>query len=136
MRRDLMERRLKLLDYHFSGGLTQESAQNLAAEFGVSPDTIWSDYSRRADWIPDLFVLRDGDAKVNELAALLEKALRSAYRQMVMSSGSVKVGALRTVSMIAGQLASLYADTGITKSVWTEFLEKLAKLEEDFDLGA
>ena len=133
MKRSLAERRLKLLDLHFAGGLDQENVENLASEYGVSPDTIWSDYSRRADWIPDLFVLKDATGKVYELIAVLERALTSAYRQMVVSEGPTKIGARRDVYALAGKIHEITEAHGMTPSVYTKFLEELAKLEEKLD---
>lgn len=131
MRLDLVKRRLETLDYFFAGGLSDEAVHSLSTKYSVAPQTIWNDWSRRKDWLPRLFSLRDSDLKVHELAARLEKTLTSAYRTMVMTGNeNTRIGAQRTVAMISEKLSTLYETHGITPSIYTELLERLLILED------
>ena len=135
MRRALVERRLRMLDYYLSGALTEENVKVLAEEFGVSPRAIWSDFTRRVDWIPRLYSMKDAELKVREMAAFLEKTLERAYQLSIMARNEgAQIGAQRNVAMLVGKLHDLYESLGITPSIYTEFMEKLAKLEEELDI--
>jgi hypothetical protein len=101
----------------------------------LSPRTIWSDFNRRADWIPKLYSMKDAELKVREMAAYLEKSLERAYRLMLIARNEGnQIGAQRNVAMLIEKLHDLYEAHGVTPSVYTEFLEELAKVEERLNL--
>lgn len=132
MKRQILERRLKCLDMAFSGLRCSEWIPTVAMNYGVSESAIWSDWSRRDTWLPQITQLNKASFKISELIIRLERATTKAYGLMLTTANeSVRIGAARTVGSLSKTLFDIGSQAGVYPSITKELLEKLAKLEEE-----
>lgn len=134
MKHQILERRLSCLDMAFSGLRCSKWVPTVATNYGVSESTIWSDWSRRDKWLPQITQLEKASFKISELISRLERATAKAYGLMLTTSNeSVKIGAARTVGSLSKILFDIGSQAGVYPSITKELLEKLTKLEEELE---
>jgi len=130
--REILERRLEMLDMSFSGVRTSEWIPILAHRYSVTESAVWSDWGRRDRWLPQLFSLEKGAYKVSELLGRLELAITRAFGLMMSTNNeSVKIGSMRTVDSISKTLYTLGVESGTYPSLLKDLMTKLVKLEEE-----
>jgi len=132
MKRKILERRLEMLDYSFSGLRCSEWIPKIAVKYGVTESCIWSDWSRREAWLPKLVQLDKSSLKMGELIGRLERAMTRAYSLMMTTTNeSVRIGATRTVGSLSKTMFEIGSQAGFYPSLLRDVLEKLSKLEEE-----
>ena len=112
-----------MLDAVSSGLLPSAVVGQLAGKYGVSERCLWSDWQRRAKWVPLLLNLEKygGFAEmVEQKLNAVQKAAWSVY--LKASNDNARVGALRTV------LDALEIHGSIVQT--KEVIERLDRLEE------
>jgi len=120
------------LKYSFSGVSTSEWVPIIADRHGVTESAIWSDWTRRDRWLPQIFSLDKGAYKVSELLGRLELALTKAFALMMSTTNeAVRIGAMRTVDSLSKTLYTLGTESGTYPSLLKDVLNKLASLEEE-----
>jgi len=119
----LLKRRAEMLDAVSTGLHPSAVVGQLAGKYGVSERCLWSDWERRAKWVPVVLDLEKfagfGD-EVREKLNAVQKAAWSIY--LKASNDNARVGALRTV------LEALEVHGEIVQTA--EVIERLTKLEE------
>lgn len=120
------------MNYSFSGVRTSEWIPILAHRYEVSESAIWSDWSRRGRWIPEIVQLDKSSLKMGELFVRLERALTKAYSLMMTTSNeAVRIGATRTVGTLTKTLFDIGSQAGVYPSLLKDVMDKLVKLEEE-----
>jgi len=118
----LLKRRTEMLDAVSTGLHPSAVVGQLAGKYGVSERCLWSDWERRAKWVPLLLGLEKyagfGEMVEQRLNAV-QKAAWSVY--LKASNDNARVGALRTV------LEALEIHGNIVQT--REVVERLDKLE-------
>jgi TRAP-type mannitol/chloroaromatic compound transport system substrate-binding protein len=119
----LLKRRAEMLDAVSTGLHPSAVVGQLAGKYGVSERCLWSDWQRRAKWVPLLLNLEKyagfADMVERKLNAV-QKAAWSIY--LKASNDNARVGALRVV------LEALEVHGEIVQTA--EVIERLTKLEE------
>lgn len=101
MRRDLSERRKRMLKAYHRDGLTGELVRGLSSEYGVSESAIYTDWNRRDTWLPDLIQLNDAQLVLNETFAELNHVKNASWTIYETSNNdSARVGALNQISKV------------------------------------
>lgn len=132
MNQQILERRLRCLDMAFSGLRCSKWIPTVAMEYGVSESAVWSDWGRRAIWLPQITQLDKAAFKISELISRLERASTKAYGLMITTPNeNVRIGAARTVGSLSKIMFEIGSQAGVYPSITKELLEKLAKLEEE-----
>jgi hypothetical protein len=119
----LLKRRAELLDAVSTGLHPSAVVSQLAGKYGVSERALWSDWERRARWVPLLLNLEKyaGFAEmVEQKLNAVQKAAWSIY--LKASNDNARVGALRVV------LDALEIHGSIVQT--KEVIERLDRLEE------
>jgi len=119
----LLKRRAEMLDAVSTGLHPSAVVGQLAGKYGVSERCLWSDWERRAKWVPivvDLEKFAGFGDEVREKLNAVQKAAWSIY--LKASDDNARVGALRTV------LEALEVHGEIVQTA--EVIERLTKLEE------
>jgi len=130
--RRILERRLDCLDYSFSGLRCSEWIPIIAGRYGVSESALWSDWSRRDAWLPQIIQLDKSAFKMSELIGRMERAATKAYSTMLATSNeNVRIGAARIVGSLSKTMFDIGSQAGIYPSVMKSLLEKLVMLEEE-----
>jgi len=119
----LLKRRVEMLDAVSTGLHPSVVIGQLAGKCGVSERCLWSDWERRAKWVPAILDLEKfagfGDEVKKKLDAV-QKASWNIY--LKASNDSARVGALRTV------LDALGLHSEIIQTA--EIIDRLGRLEE------
>ena len=131
MKQSLVERRLLCLKRSFSGVKVSEWCREVAAEYGVSENTVRKDWARRARWLPALVNLPTAEGEATELVARLKMAMQTAFKKLSSNNESVQVGAARTVGTLSSQLYQIGIECKLYPSLSLELLDKLVQLEEE-----
>ena len=119
----ILKRRVEMLDAVSTGLHPSAVIGQLAEKYGVSERALWSDWQRRARWVPVLLDLEryaEFTEVVGQKLNAVQKAAWSIYLQA--SNDSARVGALRTVL----EALEIHRDIVQTRDV----IERLGKLEE------
>lgn len=119
----LLKRRAEMLDAVSTGLHPSAVVGQLAEKYGVSVRCLWSDWERRAKWVPVLLSLE----KYASFADVIEKKLNAVQKAawsiyLQADNDNARVGALRVV------LNSLEVHGSIIQA--REVLERLDRLEE------
>ena len=119
----MLKRRAEMLDAVSTGLHPSAVVGQLDGKYGVSERCLWSDWQRRAKWVPVLLQLEKyagfGEMVEQKLNAV-QKAAWGVY--LKASNDNARVGALRVV------LESLEVHAGIVQA--GEVVERLSRLEE------
>jgi hypothetical protein len=119
----LLKRRVEMLDAVSTGLHPAPVVGQLAEKYGVSERTLWSDWERRAKWVPVLLKLE----KFGDFAEMIEQKLNAVQKAawsiyLKADNDNARVGALRVV------LDSLEVHGNIVQT--KEVLERLDRLED------
>jgi hypothetical protein len=119
----LLKRRAEMLDAVSTGLHPAAVVGQLAEKYGVSERALWSDWERRAKWVPVLLGLEKYAGFVEVVEQKLNAVQKAAWSiYLKASNDNARVGALRTV------LDSLEIHGNIVQA--KEVLERLDRLEE------
>lgn len=119
----LLKRRAEMLDAVSTGLHPAAVVGQLAEKYGVSERCLWSDWERRAKWVPVLLGLEKYAGFVEVVEQKLNAVQKAAWSiYLKASNDNARVGALRTV------LDSLEIHGSIVQT--REVLERLDKLED------
>jgi hypothetical protein len=122
----ILERRLNCLEYYFLGVKSSEWIPVVAKRYGVKPQAIRSDWTRRSKWIPNLQNQLDSQARFSERLVLLDTLTKKAYAMTrTADNDSAKIGAIRTCGALIGQ----YFDI-MTAHDLEDLKERIEHLEE------
>jgi len=104
MNERILERRLSCLEYYFLGAKSSKWIPVVAEKYGVKPQAVRSDWTRRGRWIPSLQNQIDSQAKFSEHVVLLDDLTKRAYAMIrTTNNDAIKLGALRTCGALINQ---------------------------------
>jgi hypothetical protein len=128
MNHNLLKRRADMLDASLRGIHPAVIVDQLAQNYRISVQCLWSDWERRSDWAPVLLGMEKCAAfvqKVESKLNLVEKAAWSIYTHT--DNPNAKVGALKVI------IDSLKARGELVIS--KDFVARLERLEESVEKG-
>jgi hypothetical protein len=122
MIQQVYKRRIALIDLKHRGiTLTEQRLKALSKEFGVAPETIWADWSRRADWMPKIMQVSRGQEAIREIFHEYDrvKAAFWSLHDRCLNRGDRKnaVSALRGVNDCLRKEAQFKSDLGYAEDV-------------------
>ena len=116
MRRLLLERRTKMLNYLSKQIPIGTIASDLATEYNVSLDAIYQDHHRLVQWAPQVLQLQN-DALAYELVNNIKQVIPNAWYEYKQADNSnARIGALRLIMDSTAKII--------------EILQKLGKMEK------
>jgi hypothetical protein len=119
----MLKRRVEMLDAVSTGLHPSVVVAQLASKYGISERALWSDWGRRARWVPFVLSLGKFAGFAEEVGQKLDAVQRAAWSLYLKASNdSARVGALRTVLEALGLHSELVQ--------MREVAERLEKLED------
>jgi hypothetical protein len=119
----ILKRRVEMLDAVSTGLNPSSVITQLAEKYDVAERALWSDWERRAKWVPVLLELERYAEFAEVLGQKLNAVQKAAWSVYLKASNdNARVGALKTV------LESLEIHRDLVQT--QDFIERLEKLEE------
>lgn len=134
MNRRILERRLEMLEYAFSGVRYSKWTPIIAEKHGVSESAICSDWGRRGRWLSQLFMLDKSAFKLSELMGRLELALTKGFALMLTTTDErVRISSMNTIGSLSKAMFDIGSQAGVYPSLLRDILDKLVSLEEELE---
>lgn len=100
MQKELLNRRKECLKYALRGINTSEWVRKLADKYDVAKDTIYTDWRKRKEWIPEVYECADVIDPAKDMLVEKKQAREEAwkiYHNATTDQLSSKIGALKII---------------------------------------
>ncbi len=123
MKPKLLKRRLTMLELKTKGVRISDIVAQLARDYSVSEQCLWSDWRRRAKWMPELLDLEKYGDCADVAEVKMSSVERAAWRIVVnCDNPSAQVGALKLITESV--------KTQIDILAYKDLQKRLGKVEE------
>jgi len=125
---ELHERRKECLARALRGQKTTEWVREIAEKYDVAESTIWDDWRRRNDWIPEIYSHADvvdvAKESMVQLSQVKEEAWKTYYKAQEEGNVNGRIGALRVIQ-----------STTVNEIEKLQSLGEMHKESEELDVG-